>query len=42
MKIRNIVLITAGCCVIVGAIISGAAAAKMINTHVYEHKYFTF
>ncbi|MCI8520253.1 MAG: DUF4097 domain-containing protein [Clostridia bacterium] len=38
MKIRNIVLITAGCCVIVGAIISGAAAAKMINTHVYEDK----
>ena len=28
MKIRNIVLITAGCCVIVGAIISGAANDK--------------
>lgn len=38
MKVRNIVLITAGCCVIAGAVISGAAAMKLQGAHVYEDK----
>lgn len=38
MKVRNIVLITAGCCAIAGAVISGIAASMMVNTHVYEDK----
>lgn len=38
MKVRNIVLITAGCCVIAGAAISGAAAMKLQGAHVYEDK----
>lgn len=38
MKTRNIVLITAGCCVLAGAIISGAAAMKLQDAHKYEDK----
>lgn len=38
MKVRNIVLITAGCCVVAGALISGAAAMKLQGAHAYEDK----
>lgn len=41
MNTRNIVLIAAGCCMIAGAVISGAAAMKLQSTHIYEDKEIT-
>lgn len=41
MKVNKTLLITAGCAVFAGAVISSVAATRMINTHVKEDKTVT-
>lgn len=38
MTTRNIILIASGCCIIAGAVISGAAASRMMDKHTHEDK----